>query len=447
LTQCRNTLTEEGVMEPREFRPQAEEFVVTEALAFKHAAVAMCEYAVFAAPSLVREVDQALSWFDCILGEPTLLFDINGAPAMHVFPVVDWHRTTQGRIFVAANKLWGSTILAIQTHSYEWDVPRAMRHACMQAVERYPGWIIVQVVPVVYDFPNVGVMAVVANPQSNARAKVIIDISQTAVIPENEIANFMHAEAVMDGYFAWSRLEMSRFYETEPFVEQWEKENHWALSLVEYLSRAGDLAALHGLQLCNWTALPAIENIMKAEIDCETYVAPVRAHYLMSKAGYCTVAVARMIASRYNVFDSESYVASIMGIPWPDPDGSSQWATATDELKYYTHRLQKPHSTVYADYTFLSNPTNYKNEILAERPANLRKWSIDKMHHSRLLGGIRICQKSFGQTVQLGLLSTTDPLSPYTMPQNWDKFDNTPLTSNGVVSTNLLIGGLVVVRD
>lgn len=434
-------------MELMKFNPNSDEFVVTEALAFKHAVVAMCEHAVFEAPSLIREVEQDLSWFDCILGEPTLLFDINGAPAVYVFPVVDWHRATKGRIFIAANKLFGSTILSIQRQSYEWDLQRAMRHVCVQAVEMYPGWIIVQVVPVVYDFPNVGVMAIVANPRSNDRTKVIIDISNSAVIPENEIDNFMNSEALMDGYFAWSRLDMSRFYDKEPFVEQWEKENHWALSLLEHLSSASDLENLHGMQLHSWINPHAIKKIMKAEIDCETHVAKVRAHYLMSKPGYCTVAVARMIASRYNVFDSESYVASIMGIPWPDPGGSSNWATAEDELKYYKNRLNKKNSKVYSDYSFLSNPTNYKNEILAGRPSNLRKWSIGRMHHSRLLGGIRICQKSFGQTVQLGLLSTTDPLSPQKIPQHWDKFDSTPLTSSGVVSTNLLIGGLVVVRD
>ena len=82
-------------------------------------------------------------------------------------------------------------------------------------------------------------MAVITNPRSNDRAKVIIDISHCALTPENDIEKFMNPEVLMDGYFAWSRLDMSRFYIKEPFVDQWEKENHWALNILEYLSDDG----------------------------------------------------------------------------------------------------------------------------------------------------------------------------------------------------------------
>ena len=428
----------------------SDEYSVSEELAFKHAAIAMCEHAVFELPSLVEDVDVDASWFDCILGEPLLLFDINQSPVMYVFPVMDWRRVTRGRIFVAYSKLLGSTVLSVQRHATDWNFKQAMYQAVSEAIERYQNWTISQVVPVLYDMPNVGVMAVVTNPRTGHREKIVVNINSGAPVPIVDSECLVISEIEMDNFFAWSRLDMGRSFDETPLLHQWNRENEWALDRWEQMSwNDKNREDLQGLQLCSWKEPSQIERIMKIDTECEVYVAPVRAHYLSPQPGYCTVAAARMIASRYNVFDSNEYIASVMGIPWPNPNGSSKWATANDELKYYKNRLNKKKSKVYSDYAFLSNPINYKKEITdkGKGPANLRKWSIQRFHHSRVLAGIRICQKSFGETVQLGLLSTTDWLSPNKMAHQWDKFDNTQLNSNGVVSINLSIGGLVTVRD
>ncbi len=112
--------------------------------------------------------------------------------------------------------------------------------------------------------------------------------------------------------------------------------------------------------------------------------------------------------------------------------------------------LDKVGSSVVPDVNTLDeykDPKKYKKEIIAERPSNLRKWSTDRRHHSRVLAGIRICQTPNGQTVQLGLLDPSGTSSKYIQPQQWIKFDTSNNEIGQIGGYNLKIGGWVVVRD
>ncbi len=419
-----------------------------------HAATAFCEQSVYEPPSLVDDVEPALPWFECLLGEPLPVYDINGTLAVYAFSVLDIHHNTQGRIIVAADARLGSTVLSVQRYAAEWHAEEAMRLACNLAVNHYPGWNLRRVVPVVHDIPAIGMMAEVEDPSSGDRQRLIVDIDTGMPLPVLELRTPVEQTMHWSTYPASSVLEVIDDHNAEPLIRRWHMEDEWTRELFEQLTDGDERREdLHRYQLCGWKDSEAIERIVRANTDCEIHTAPVRAHYMMSMAGYCTAAAARMIGSRYGVYDSEGYVASVMGIPYSVPPPpkikSKDWATANDELKYYKNDLHKMGSKVHSDYAYLSKPANYKKELTdkGKGPANLRKFGIDSLHHSRVFAGIRICKTSLGDKVQLGLLSTTSVMSPMVKPQNWDKFDDTPLSGNGVVSTNLQIGGLVVVRD
>ena len=429
-----------------------DEHVVSIQSASIHAATTFCEYAVFDHPSMVSEVDSGISWFECMLGEPTRLYDINGWTVAYAFPVIDCRRNIQGRIFVAGNKLLGSTILSVERRSQKWKVQEAMQAACNTAINAFPGWNLEKVVPVIHDFPDVGIMAIIRDPRSGDCEKVIVDINKFVRIPICENEATLSEQVHLARYSAWSPLSTVLTLDEKPLVNRWQLEHEWTQNFWHKCSgNEFNFEDIHRFKLEACINPEILKEMTKADIHCELHIAQIHEHFLSSRAGYCTVAVARTIASRYGVYDSESYVANVMGIPHPNPHSSDNWATANDELKYYKNDLKKSGSKVFSDYAYLSNYLNYKDEIMGaaagKGPCNLRQMSIGSYHHSRALCGVRICQTPAGVKVQLGLLGVSDSTDPWIQPEHWQTFDDTKLTQGGVVSITLRIGGLVVVRD
>jgi hypothetical protein len=362
---------------------------------------------------------------------------------------------------VAANKLVGTTVVAVIFPEGPWNLREAEQRVRSAAAESYPRWTIERVLPVVHDVPRMGMMAVLSHPDRDETQTVVFDFDQDSLVPIVEPAQRLNADLFAEGYVGWSLLKRNVLEGKEQYLQSWEEDSDWASGMRDFYSNADfeDLGALQEVSVDRLMNLKRLRRVTREEVGCEVHIAPVRAYYKYSKVGYCTAAVGRMIASRYDVWHSEQHVAGLMGIPLSVPGGSvpsSKWATAQMELNYYTKSsglggLGKANSEVLYSVSYLKNWKNYKSEILAGRPSNLRQWSTGTMHHSRVLGGIRICTTSSGQTVvQLGLL---DP-SPYedskSVPvESWGRFDDKVSVSGSgkVVGSYLVIGGHVVVRD
>jgi hypothetical protein len=451
------------------------ENAVSEDLAFTHAAVALLEYVAYPVPALVADDEERPSLESGMLGEPLTLYDVNQHPLFYDYPVVGDEQVLLGRIRVAANKLVGTTVVAVGDEQVllgrirvaanklvgttvvavifpegPWNLREAEQRVRSTAAESYPGWTIERVLPVVHDVPRMGMMAVLSRPDSDETQTIVLDFDQDSLVPIVEPAQRLNADLFAEGYVGWSLLKRNVLEGKEQYLQSWEEDSDWASGMRDFYSDADfeDLDALREVRLDRLMNLERLRRVIRERVDCEVHIAPVRAYYKQSAIGYCTAAVGRMIASRYDVWHSEQHVAGLMGIPWPNPGGYNNWATVQKELNYYRKPigLGKANSNVFSSVSYLQDWNNYKSEILAGRPSNLRKWGTGIVHHSRVLGGIRICTRSWGQTVQLGLLDPSDEYSKFVPVESWDMFDGKVLKDN-TVGTLLEIGGHVVVRD
>lgn len=138
----------------------------------RNAAIALIEHVGFAAPFLEE-------WQEPSLGEPTLLYDPSGNTLLYRFPVLQWGEEV-GRVDAAATSLLGIAVLAVEMGELPVALEEKLAEAAEQVLADRPGAEIISVLPVVYQYPRVGVMVRYSEPMMEHSVASYFDLPDLA---------------------------------------------------------------------------------------------------------------------------------------------------------------------------------------------------------------------------------------------------------------------------
>lgn len=432
-------------------------YAVDEDKAFQHAAIALIELIISKKQLMIDKSVGRISWIRARIGEPILLFDINEQPLCYAYPVSSGDGKLLARVSVAANKLLGNTAFSVDVNPIPWDFIKANAHISELSAEKIPGGRIERIMPVIYDMPNVGIMAIIKKRGSDKMRKIILDLQDLSQATEISWTRLKSQGFRIKGHVSWSILELA-CDAPEKSIENWYLHDKYAQSFDKILNAYGWSSSDLRNTYFDFSELPDLKTI-SSDFIFESMIIPIPRYFGEKGRGYCTVGVAQMIAAYYGIYDKRDDVIKIMGIPWRPPDesldDSTLWATAEDELKYYRDGLGMKDSMGFSavgDRDILLDWRTYYDEIKNGRPSNMRQFSMSHSHHSRLLCGIRFKKLSSGDSViELGYL---DPMA---IPSHqfdetpagdlfWDRF--TPeVFGDKVGGYPIMIAGLIVVRS
>ncbi len=181
------------------------ETIVSEKTAFEIAAVVLAQQVFIPSPSIHEEQTPELGWESARIGPPVMVHDINREPFAFIFPIIGPDNFIHSGIWVAANKLIGTTMIAVSDSMDFPDFDAAAERALRQATCRYPGWEVTQTLPVVYSYPRIGVMLTFSKPGTRETVDLIYDIYDLSEAPnastESETDNTEFVRHISWSYF------------------------------------------------------------------------------------------------------------------------------------------------------------------------------------------------------------------------------------------------------
>ena len=308
-----------------------ESTLVSEAIAFEHAAVALVQHVLIPIPSLFEDQQPEYGWEGARIGAASLVYDINRQPLLHIFPVLTEDDVISGSIWVSADMALGTTVVAIHANQEFPDFEAAKEGARRVAKSKYPAWDVQSIAPVVYSYPRVGLMLKMDHPETARKADLILDLYDLSEAPKlaRLIDNLRDGDISANA--SWSLFDDVSSEERKERIRRWKVRHIWESKIKEILSESdGFPKALKSAPLKTVLDLNAVSRRFYAQTQCEIYTTrnpwP---RFCQSGIPFCAAAVGRNIAGYYGVWQLESKVAQLMGIT------KNQWPTVQGEVTYY----------------------------------------------------------------------------------------------------------------
>lgn len=264
-------------------------------------------------PSLLYERETALTWLESMLDGPVVWFNINGDPLAYEYSVVTPEREVFARLMIAADRRLGTTLMSFERDPRRWDIAAGMSRACELAFERFPGYGMTGVFPVLYDGLQAGAMAIISDPTDGEVDRIIINLDTMAPTPNITLNSGSEPVVTEYDFLSSSLLLTPDHTNIEGLRKHWQIEDDWAARVVEAFCASGvGISDLKHSPLGQLIDPKMLEDILP--FDCEIHVTQAR-KYFNAKVGCCTVGVARMIASHDHQYHKEAEVMKAMGIP------------------------------------------------------------------------------------------------------------------------------------
>ncbi|MCK9581461.1 MAG: C39 family peptidase [Methanoregula sp.] len=275
--------------------------------------------------------------------KPLVIYDLNGAILAYQFTAKK-NGVKIGEVNAAASKITGGPVLSIGSDPTSMDT-KAIDLKIKEIVANNPEYVLTSKTIVGYNFPRLGVLALITNAKTGESKRIIIDANDLSVIPEKKVVN--------DGERgAWS------FYD-DISIDQMKE---------------------HVQQSVNPQKLSISPQYVSQKLLSVT-------RYDQTSENWCAVTVAQMISQYYGYSRTQQAIANKMG------NGGGQGSTPAMELTYYTAStgsggLGKTNSfDTYSPYT---NWNNAADEIDANRPLK-----VGNLGHARTISGYKIQSGSY----------------------------------------------------
>jgi hypothetical protein len=271
--------------------------------------------------------------------KPLVIYDLNGAILTYQF-TAEKNGVKIGEVNAAASKIIGAPILAIgmaPTNIGDKTIDLKIKEIINT---NYPNYNLLSKNIVAYQYPKLGVLAIISNPKTGEVKRIIIDAYDYSIIPEEK--------SVIEGTpGAWSFYDEMSVNQINENVQKWAN-----------LQKSGITPKYASQKTLSYT------------------------RYSQNSTNWCAVAVAQMNSKYYGYTRTQQAIANIMG------NGGGQGSTPAMELTYYTAStgsggLGKTNSIdVYSPNT---NWNNAADEIDANRPLK-----VGNLGHARAIAGYKI---------------------------------------------------------
>ncbi|MCX6701166.1 MAG: C39 family peptidase [Methanomicrobiales archaeon] len=271
--------------------------------------------------------------------QPLVIYDLNGAILTYQF-TAEKNGMKIGVANSAASKIIGGPILAIGMSPTNFEEKTIDSKINGIISTTYLDYNILSKNIVAYQYPKLGVLVQISNSKTGEMKKIIIDVYDFSIIPEEK--------SVVEGTpGAWS------FYDEMSLNQMNENVQKWG-----------------NLQKSDMTPQYASEKTL-------SYT-----RYDQASENWCAVAVAQMNSQFYEHSHTQQAIADIMG------NGDGDGSTPEMELTYYqasteSGGLDKQNSIDV--YSSSANWNNAADEIDADRPLK-----VGNMGHARAIAGYKI---------------------------------------------------------
>jgi hypothetical protein len=240
-----------------------------------------------------------------VRNEPLVIHDINGRRLFYDYQV-EMGGETVGYVRVAASKVLGPPVVAIELGPRHWNFRAAVRKLIPLVKEEFPEDQIGPAILVCYGYPKLGVLFEIRGEESRTRA--ILDVADLTRISEQP------SRPPVEGAYAWS------FYESLADADRRSR-------LKRYVQ--ADAARLD-ISSRQWKALRGARSVSAAARKIDTAWRKVhtkllqfcthfadhrpRAHHCLALHGeeqtlYCAVAVCQMILCYYRYYYTQDQIA------------------------------------------------------------------------------------------------------------------------------------------
>ena len=235
------------------------------------------------------------NWVGASLGEPTLIYDPNGEPLFHDFPVVSSRRQRLGLVRASANRVLGVGALALYVGAPPWDLVRATQRVMRIAVRSRRQ--VHDSRPVCYAYPKLGIDVRWRGPNGE-EGRTIYDAADLSVVPER-------TESGLRGPGVWSIYEAMSEEAVRPAVERFA----WDAQLADHLEeRTGEKLMVAKLD----------PSLLAALVKVKVIPWWVKSHLALTLHGqetsvWCTVATGQMILEYLGYNFTQTQIAQAMG--------------------------------------------------------------------------------------------------------------------------------------
>jgi len=354
-----------------------------EARRFAH--VTFVEMQTLETPSLTCCEENDASWARAHVGNVFTLYDVTTEPLFYVFMVEDAGNAV-GRIWVSANRLIGPAVAAVQMGQAEpWDVEswdELLRVRLEEVGFDYSDAI--EVLPIIYAYPRIGMMAVLADPFDGTH-RFIIDVQEGVFVEPTLDGPYEGVDETEGTVGSAPWVEFLGAIPEDVWQERFER---WDLD-ARFLEAVDAEMTAAGMQLGQLAYEPLGEAQLELAkelfqqltdgyklvvagrgLPCSNCKNNVHT-YCQEKGYYCSIATAQMIAAFYGVHHTQHHIQKLSKTvhpptTYPDLPGTSPLT----QLDYYTASLAqgglgKAGSTVYTVKWNL-----VWNELEADRPVH-----------------------------------------------------------------------------
>jgi hypothetical protein len=263
------------------------------------------------------------AWNDAIISEePLIIYDINGERLFYQFTVEKNGKKT-GDVLSSANKILG---ISVKQFSEPGAYDLVSRENLAEKVTRdnYPEYSVESTKIVCYNYPNMGVMVHLINPDTQEEKSYLYDADSLQIVSlektsrDNELS-------------AWSYYEDIPESTYQEQIAQWERE-------ADSLNKIADSANAKGVSIREIIADQKPQSMMIAASypsGCtETYCEMPKGFPTIDQGsnGWCQAATAWVITKFYHPSNSRT-LANVASTMQADPVIGATWS---NELNYYT---------------------------------------------------------------------------------------------------------------
>jgi hypothetical protein len=333
--------------------------------------------------------------------EPLELYDINGKKLFYLFSIYN-NNEMVGRMKLSANKVLGHSVQTFEFDPKPLNVDEAIKQSLEIANEKFPAGDVKSTKMVVYSYPKIGAMTVVADNVTGEEYRIIVDAYTLDMIPDKSPAETESG--------VWSMYEPISKEEMINNVDKWYNSDNYTKALnTETAAKGLDIhKPLSEEELDILEESQVITSIGSTELDVRLFG--------QEKDYYCAPATAQMIADYYDVGHSQTHIAREMGT-------STIGTTMNGQLAYYTGDLPYCLGKSGSDDDYTCDWTEATGEIDNGRPLK----SGIPVHVSGTVGHARACI-GYMEFAEIKYLSINDP---WPVNEGNHYLENWDLTTHG----------------